>query len=115
MGSHAKISSAVIAKMANDPSRDLDVVIVLNVPKPDLSHLFEKRSAEPPLSEEERERRLDAAEADVAVILEHTGGVELKRLRNAASILVRVDASALEKLAASDCVAEIVENATLRN
>ncbi|MEM7745239.1 MAG: hypothetical protein AAF409_16160 [Pseudomonadota bacterium] len=115
MAPHAKISSSVAAEMARSPDQHLDVVIVLNVPKPDLSHLFGKRGAEPLLSEEERGRRIDAAEAEVAAILERTGGVELKRLRNAASMLVRVDAVAVENLAASDCVLEIIENATLRN
>lgn len=112
----AKISQNLQLAIEKDSNSPLDVLVVLNVPKPDLSHLFgSDGTAADSASPKSRDEMIDIAESAVHKILERTDGKALNRFRNAASVLARVSPAALEELAASDCVVEIVENGQLSN
>ena len=100
--------------LADKDQQTYEVMIVLDVPKPDLSHVFGTAGTGPAApSAGGRQAAVEAAEQAVSEILRRTGSKEVRRFRNAAGILAVVDASAMDTLAASDHVLEIVENQRL--
>jgi hypothetical protein len=111
----ATISQNVKAMIAHDPDQKLEVLIVLNVSKPNLSHVFGSVPKNDSSVAPSRKVPLDEAVAAVTKIVQTGGGDQLTVLRNAASVLVRVDRETLESLEFSECVAEIVENARLKD
>jgi predicted XRE-type DNA-binding protein len=110
----AKISENIKALIAQNSDQPLEVLVILNVSKPDLSHLFGKARTKDDAAVTNPRVSIEQAEAAVAMIVQDGGGERLSILRNAASVLVRVDRVTLARLEHSDCVAEIVENARLK-
>ena len=108
-----KIAEHLTDYFASHPDGKADVIVVLNVPQPDLSHIISGKAAGP-IATPDRNGLIDSAEQEIAKILDRTGAVELRKLRNAASVLAQVDQKALMALADSACVAEILGNARLR-
>ena len=110
----SKLSDGLRIALTKDGMSSFEVMIVLNVPKPDLSHMFgsslpSKDSVGPKM----RDAAIDAAEEAVSGILKRSGGKEIRRFRNAASILAQTSRTTLEELITSDFVLEIVENQRL--
>ncbi|MDQ2091485.1 hypothetical protein [Marimonas arenosa] len=108
----AKIAAPVRRFFAEHPDDALQVLVVLDVPQPDLSFLVSP-SAESDSTDVSQARK-EAAEQSVADLLERHGGALIRRLPNASSLLAAVDRSTLDALAESPDVAEIVANETLR-
>lgn len=109
----ATISQNVKAMIARESDKPLEVLIVLSVSKPDLSHVFGNVRKKPGTAVANRPTSFEDALAAVTNIVQKGGGEKLNVLRNAASVLVRVDRETIESLERSECVSEIVENARL--
>lgn len=98
--------------MADKSVSSYEVIIVLNVPKPDLSHVLgagkASQSPEPVTASEED------AQSAVEDILSRSNAKIERHMANASSILAVVDAATLQELVQSEHVLEIVENQKLR-
>ncbi len=98
--------------MADGSVSSYQVIIVLNVPKPDLSHVLGAAKTSP--NPEPRAASEEAAQNAVTEILSRSNATIERQLTNAASILAVVDAPTLHALDQSEHVLEIVENQKLR-
>ncbi len=115
MSDNSKISKGLRTLVGEDGDATYQVVIVLNVPKPDLSHVFGTSKSKQQLADPTLHKST-AADAQRAIeeIISRSNGTLQQRLENASSIVAVVDADTIKELERSEHVIEILENQRLR-
>lgn len=110
----AKVAPSVAAYFAAHPDGQLEVLLVLDAPQPDLSFMVGKTPADPAAQPSQTEEQAEATADRVRRLLEASGITRYNWLRSADSFVVTLDQPTLEVMTGSADIAEIVENLRAR-